>query len=663
MNPGDNSPIADPSARAVVNANYNANNIFSTEEGVRQLVTTLDKCIRILKDHCGPKSGYAMLVNNLSTGAEFEPNVFTRDGIRIMSAVEFMSPLERYIKDILTYVGTRVDSNAKDGTTTSMLVSASFLKRVLSKSEVLRSLGLTFFQMNLTMDTLCKKILEYLKNYTFDLKRISGLKADEELSEDAACIAGGKVAFIQALSSSGGNVELAYAMKAIFERSPQVTWDTVSYIGSKKENGRSFQLDIANYDARIPCTIETEGVMNRALGSEYYAENVTCLVTVEPINDLSFQTEAIRDFIEKFDPNQPLLVVSPFVGGSFTSFIFELNKRRTAPVVVALFASRYKINNQSFNWDLISLLAVSGASPYDMSKQVNIDERNVFVAKSVHWHGALLDFDGIVELESGSCLHPFYAHPERATPYYTAVLEEVKAQLQMYKEGHKPDEVMEGVFTEVLNSLTAIRRPKLRLGGTAHEQIANKDVAQDVEGAILSSLKHGFLINGPISLSFALYQAKEYFSSKLKTDDDIVTRNMDRFAVEIAESLWKAITEDVIATIYNLDPDTDQSNWRILLSQLEDDPNDYINSLTCDPQKTTEPYRLYDFISLISSIADDVKNTDVDSLKIGSTYPVFQPIMITTELLKRMQELLIKFLNTNKFIVYGGVVVSDDKKE
>ena len=56
-------------------------------------------------------------------------------------------------------------------------------------------------------------------------------------------------------------------------------------------------------------------------------------------------------------------------------------------------------------------------------------------------------------------------------------------------------------------------------------------------------------------------------------------------------------------------------------------------------------------------------STTQDDLQLGSIYPVLQPVMITEELLKRTQELLIKFLSTNKIIVYGGVVVNPSQEE
>ena len=60
---------------------------------------------------------------------------------------------------------------------------------------------------------------------------------------------------------------------------------------------------------------------------------------------------------------------------------------------------------------------------------------------------------------------------------------------------------------------------------------------------------------------------------------------------------------------------------------------------------------LKEFIKVIN---DDGREVD---------YPVAHPMAIYTELLKRSKELLLKFINTNKIIVAGGVVVDDKSKK
>ena len=226
----------DPSTRAVINTNFDTNNIVPMDESLPRIKTTLQKCQKILKNHCGPQSGYAMLVNNMSAGVNFEPNVFTRDGIRILQAVEFLSPLERYIKELLTYVGQRVDNVAKDGTTTSMLFSSYFLEAAVDRAHLVKDNNLSVFEVNKIVEKAFDDIVKALDKYTFNIEKINNT---EEVDEEVKVKTAGLVAFMQALSSSGGNVELALAMKEIFEKSPSMAWDFITSHNSIKWRKRS----------------------------------------------------------------------------------------------------------------------------------------------------------------------------------------------------------------------------------------------------------------------------------------------------------------------------------------------------------------------------------------------------------------------------------------
>ena len=51
-----------------------------------------------------------------------------------------------------------------------------------------------------------------------------------------------------------------------------------------------------------------------------------------------------------------------------------------------------------------------------------------------------------------------------------------------------------------------------------------------------------------------------------------------------------------------------------------------------------------------------------DSYAKNNNYPILHPIGIYTELLKRLNELAIRFALTDKIIVRGGVVVPEEEK-
>ena len=74
------------SAKLVVNTNLGLTNVVSVDDSCINIVETLETCKEILFSHCGPYARYAMLINGYTAGEKFEPSVFTRDGIRVLSA-------------------------------------------------------------------------------------------------------------------------------------------------------------------------------------------------------------------------------------------------------------------------------------------------------------------------------------------------------------------------------------------------------------------------------------------------------------------------------------------------------------------------------------------------------------------------------------------------
>ena len=100
------------------------------------MTETLDKFIEQLTHVCGPFARNALIINSDPTegsaiGSEFDMRVFLRDGKHILKNTECISPIQQYLKTAILYVGSRVDSICKDGTTTSMLFACHLLKYLL----------------------------------------------------------------------------------------------------------------------------------------------------------------------------------------------------------------------------------------------------------------------------------------------------------------------------------------------------------------------------------------------------------------------------------------------------------------------------------------------------------------------------------------------------
>ena len=675
----------DPNKRAIINADFGVTNVVTLDEVQDRITGALDRCANILTDHCGPQSGYAMLVDNGSSATSFKPNVFTRDGIRILTSTEFVSPLERYIKDLLTYIGTRVDSSAKDGTTTSMLFTAIFLKRLLQDKQKLTDNGLSFFQISTAIDSIFNELLTEIDKYTCTIEKLSGKNVSlDDLDPEELQKLAGKVAFMQAISSSGGNLELAYHMQTIFERSPRISWEFISSHTSAKENGKPISVEIDPYDTHIRCASATEGILNRALGTEYMEEDVRVLVCIEAMANNGINYDRLMSYLKDYPADKPLCIMAKQFSSSIISEINAINTNpeygRKAPISTWLYAPEKSVASQAWPWELLTLAAIAGAEPFDFGPKLApiSDELNTFSAPKLHWHDGYLDFYDIVKTDGKSCLHPFYSHPETATPFYRDVLEQVVNQLDMYKNGHLTDGLTQGLFVEILNKLACIHRPTLRLGGPAHEQIANKDVIQDVQGATMSALNHGFLTNGPV----ALYVAADTLYRRLGDELNSYTEdpNADVTASAICSTkhiIAENFRESIGKVCFTLNPDIcgsvdetnaiNPNNVREYYCDIIRDTGykSYTNVMDGVKYEHNKISDLGEYLTFLENYPtyESAQEDGYVMNRLATCYPVAHPVAITKELLKRNQELIMKFIFANKIIVYGGVMVDKKDKE
>lgn len=654
--------MLDTANRAIVDTNLDLTNIVDlTDEKSRKLVCeSLDKCVKILEAHCGPHAGYAMLVNNYRASAIFEPNVFTRDGIKTLTAVEFMSPLQKYIQELLTYIGGRVDDKAKDGTTTSMLFAAKLITKLLESDNTVGLKSMSIFHVNLIFRTIFKELNEVLHAFSFDIAKLLN-KKEEDLTEEEKTKCAGKIAFIQALSSSGGNVELAQAMKKIFENSPSISWDSLSFRTSRLENGSEWNVEVPDYDYQLPCIVETRGVLNSAGNSELLLENPHVIVSTMGLNDGNMDSEIICNYLESsVSDDYSLIIITPNISGRIVQVIDQLNQIRKNKIIAIIHTPGARLNGQAYNWDLDVLAAISGIKPIDNSRELyminNIKEVESFVPTKVLWRNNNLFFYGVIKNVEENCkVNPYYLHPETATECYRSTLATCQRMLEDNRNGHMHNESLHKVFTEALNDLICVRRPFLRLGGGVHDQVANMEVANDVLGAIQSSLKHGFLVGGPLALSNVVLRVYSSYIDKAEKATSDELKEVYNFAANILKQIYNTVL-DIVEVVYE---EKCTAGSKLMSGELTLDHEKYINALDSEQKIRT----LSDYLNKMDKIDDDILNLSTEGMELGTQYPVFQPIDITKELLKRTQELLLKFAITNKIVVAGGVVAGKLAKQ
>lgn len=609
------SETADVGRRVIANTNFDITNVVPIEKEQEHFQNTLSVCFDTLAKHCGSCSDYSMLVDNNSLGLDFHPNVFTRDGIGILKAMEFASPLERYIKELLTYIGSRVDSTAKDGTTTAMMFAAKYIEIMLHDREALIKEVPSFKQRQRIMTTTSEKFNELVKSTAL----YTDLMDETKYTEQEAMKIAGRIAFIQALSSSGGNLQLALAMKEIFEQSPRCMWNYITYSGSIKETDTAYSVEVPEYDYALKCTAALEGNLRSVYNSEYMATDVDCYIYANPLNDDSFALGVFTDELENLPDERDVLIISQRGVGPFYQLLRNLNSRRKHHITFWEYAAPDNIGGQNWPWELMILAAQCGKYPVDVAIERLLPIEPIRMSK-VHWYSGSLHIYNTIPQETGTCLHPDYVHPEKAHPFFTESYTICKEQLNLYEQNHRPDGNMYEKFRDILSQLVTVRRPKLKLGGTTHEQLANRDVAQDVQGAIMATLKHGFVL-GLIP-----------FVSKLgeHANDTIYMGAIWSALSHVAHQLTKSDVEIPLAD------------------------DQYVNVSDTIIQSTlTEFHQLLDEYFQNGGI--ELEN------KVLETYPPIQPTNIYTEIMKRTNELLFKFVNSSDIIVYGALMVKEDK--
>ena len=705
---GEVRPQANTTARTIVDTNYGITNILEVKEARTEIINALKKFEDILIKHCGPLSGYAMLIDQNSLGENFQPSIFTRDGIQILRTVDMVSPLEGYIKNILTYIGTRVDNYAKDGTTTSMLFAARFLRIVLSHVEELPKFS--NFKTNQLLEEIIDKFNVYLKQVTFDLKKWASrpvdsrrpgkesidfdiaygeyledpnnhprpkldIKTPTDLTEAEQMKLAGEIAFCQALSSSGGDIELARVMQRIFEASPPVSWEFISFNNSPKETDKLFIADVPDYDIKFPSSPCLAGAImfNHALQTEYLQEDVRVAIVLDPLSDGDLVTEKLIKYLETYPKNKPIMVVAPAVDPGITFAIRDMNIDRPEPIRLWIYQGSTVIASQTYSWELMIAAAICGAEPYSNKTMAEdkFTDVNTFMTKKVHYHDGTMYLYSTIEPLEDTCLHPFYVYPEKSTKYYQELLQSLKKQIDLYTQGHKPDGRTLSYFMEMLNKLVCIHRPTLLLGGTTHDQVASAPVAQDVLGAIMSSLKHGALINGCYAAYLAINRTcAEYVRIYSLADYYYLDRPKEehQFKRLISFDLMQALGGVIQATYAN-------RNYTVTANADEAFAD---NNHSCIP---TEPYinheangcNEYGDHGLVPEVFDNIFTQGLNSLwtfreeqleydgAAVKNYPVMHPAAIYQEMMKRVKEMLLKVILTNQIIIHGGVVLNKEE--
>jgi hypothetical protein len=449
-------------------------------ENLRNIfLVTLDEIITVLSEHCGPSSTDALVVVEQGLGHD-NANVFTKDGIHILNNVEFVSPIQTYIKELITYIGTRVDSIAHDGTTSSMLLASHLLKYALTqknKRKDDKSLSELGKELKQRFDT----ILCTFNKYKIEVSDICTFCTDIEENELRAIIA-----YMQSMVSSKGDIELSKAMYEIFKNTPKELYSLFTYRRDPVETDYAYRVDYPKHHFEIEAFLGVNKPLNFGLGTEY--KNVTKLIIADNHLAIGYaETDMLLNYLkDREDLDDDLVILA---SSASPDIITAINK---CPGVY-MFLYNDKLKNHTYP-ELRALAA--SLDSYTTTTSFKVEDW-IVSDLLIHFKGNKLyltvnNVDTLINTETK--VHEFYLNDMNSL--YTETCRDLKELIDRAQHSHhlRVSELEEyiRIYKNMLNPTV----PTLVVSGKTMDNHANNTVVEDTLGAITSTLEHGFVIDG-----------------------------------------------------------------------------------------------------------------------------------------------------------------------
>lgn len=663
--------VKDDTAVRIVNSDHGVTNFMDNAKFMPIIRNTFHEIASRLAEHCGPYSRYALVVT--PSGGKYDTNTFTKDGRNIINAISFMSPIEEIFKNMILYIGTRVDNNAGDGTTSSMFI-ASRLFEFITIMFGDKKLNTREFANNYKMfhDT----IMHELDNQKVTLDDLLSMvyegKARNEITNEEFQNLVANIAAFQAMSSSGGDLDISKAIYEIYKKSPEGTWNNVNVYHNKLESSSRYAVQQNDSDYivnRVNC--EDVSSLNSNFGTEYHGV-VDLLVLPEDIPDSGVLTDVILDYItsilEDKERTCPLVIICRGIGNNI-AYRIQTHNNRSENFKVAVFTHPERMTASSFSLELAALSYASGMTPYmsganfgvlnDAYLITNVD---VTYANNQFKVSGIFDFIkrkfGLSDAQCNGVENPLYTNPD-VFPEFNNFIKSMQEKIDTMTNNIYQDNYVALVeaLVKIVETMSNPRRPYLMVGGNSHDHAAAVDVVRDVCGAVNASLQQGFVVGSSRALKRALLS----LTNKLTANESNLSEGssyMNKFSSAALLAVNELIavttfgeTPDTIGYVKNLESFCEAADAvkRENMDNIATDKYMYVNLLENDG---AAPLR-----SMINAIKEPFCETS------SYTYPIIQPASVFEQVFERIGDLMIKLITTSAIVVPGGVFVDSDKSQ
>lgn len=491
-------------SKSVLDANKGVTNVLESDTIRTELTAVYDKIYNTLKGHYGPYSKFAVLIDRSDI---FGDPVFTKDGINIVRAIEFASPMEEEVKKMVAYIGSRMESAVGDGTTSSMMFTCAVLKHLTEHLYIENYKHFSFQELRMVYDVVTDAIERYIDEHKITWQ---SLMERDGISRHKAVH---KIAFAQAYSSSHGDVELSVAVANIFAGTLPESWKSMTFQRRMYESEGRFDIEVSEGQFELKCDPIVKSVFNKDMNTWLeYNDALVCVVN-DSIREESPAWDQLQNVYEygvltlPSNPDgecvippsrtKPMILVchnridSLTYDGLLRMVRKSKDDSNSAPIAVFT----CEISHPTCN-DVTVLKAISGNDPTKNKEHLSVNS-----GCYVKYRGDKLILNGLYPEcsdsdDDGVCNGYAHEHPYIHDPNYD-YFEHLLTGFDELANGYDrlkmtPKQKQEqSTYRRLYNKARFTKQKVLVIGGNAYDNLAMFDVVDDVITATKIAMQNG----------------------------------------------------------------------------------------------------------------------------------------------------------------------------
>lgn len=579
------------------------NNVYNDVELKADLHRAFEGLDQILVDHAGP------FATNCVIGSKWrqvnDVDEFTKDGIKILRHLIVSEEASaRFAARMTRFIGIAVDKRCHDGTTTSMLLFCRLARAAISKMDLEIESSERYYWWNAFLSTLesCLQHIDELKITEEDILARATEFGIETTIEDVRAA----IAFHMAMISSKGDEDLASKIAHVIRSSPKKIYGMFKDTPLAVETEEPYILKKQEYDVAVHANIGNIQDYNYRNDTQWLSEDAVIFATGNEIVTNSMESAFLNAFISDnaryrgdlstfgvdkgweayHGGKRNLIILTPMFNDPELITTINLFNMKNPDCRISFFNLQvHGRMRTSLNKTLHYMAGVylfQDVMTYDATKSlIGLHDTKI----RAHLVGHVLTLSNLYE-KDGQVFHPLFAEPDLFQPYtdFCRETEEllVFAQENITNPALDPDEVT--YLTSLYRALTCQEIYDIEIGGSAHDQYANRTVYEDAIGAALSAVNEGVILGG--------YGHLAKFMGRLnRFTEDPVYKEFEDALVSIVADTLRATDDGVISQLIN---DGLTSKWNYLVADStrflrEEFGQEYIFTETFD-KKTMETF-------------------------------------------------------------------------